>query len=121
MISLAFVALVSAQAPPAGGAAAGEPCPPQFTLQCCQHVISAVDAGKFNIQVDAKANPGLAGTSCKLHSRGITSLCSIPVFIANILLLGAALNAQGGQCAQENYPVCCKQVTGAFSAGCIPA
>lgn len=66
---LAFAAVAFAQgAAPQGGADA-EPCPPQFKLQCCQHVISAPDAALFKITVDPKANPGLAGTSCKFMLR----------------------------------------------------
>jgi hypothetical protein len=69
IITLAIAALASAQAPPAGPPAGpppqGEPCPPQFKLQCCQHVISAQDASLFKINVDPKVNPGLASTGCK--------------------------------------------------------
>jgi hypothetical protein len=80
IISLAFAALVSAQAAPPQGAQ-GEPCPPQFKLQCCAHVISAADASKFNIQVDAKAFPGLAGTSCKYISLSLQSLPVTSCFV----------------------------------------
>jgi hypothetical protein len=72
IVALALAALALAQAPPQGQPnrppgpppGYGEPCPPSFKLQCCQHVVSAQDAGLFKITVDAKANPGLAATAC---------------------------------------------------------